>query len=293
VSGGDAAGDARRRVLAGIGLAVCASASFAVLDATVKFLSQTYPSPLIAWGRYAFHVALMAVLLVPRRGLSLLSTRRPGLQVARGVFLGMSSITFFGALASMPQAEATALIATSPILVTVVAVRWLGERAPRGTWVALATSFAGVLLIIRPGSALFGPAALLPLLAAVFATGYTLLTRRLAGVDDGVSTLFIGGLVATVLLSGLVPIYWTPPQSGWHVLLLVFAGMVGAGGHLLLVRAYERANASTLAPYTYMHTVAALCTGWLVFDTFPDGPALAGMALIVTTGVAMALSRRG
>ncbi|MFN7645078.1 MAG: DMT family transporter [Burkholderiales bacterium] len=292
MNSGDATADARRRVLAGIGLAVAASVSFAVLDSTVKYLTQTYPSPLVAWGRYAIHVALMALLLAPRRGLSLLSTRRPAMQVARGVFLGMSSITFFGALATMPQAEATALIATSPILVTVVAVRWLGERAPRGTWVALAASFAGVMLIIRPGASLFGISALLPLLAAVFAAGYSLLTRRLAGVDDGVSTLFIGGLVATVLLSGLVPIYWTPPVSWWHVLLLVFAGLVGAGGHLLLVRAYERANASTLAPYTYMHTVAALGTGWLVFGTFPDGPALAGMALIVATGVVMALSRR-
>jgi drug/metabolite transporter (DMT)-like permease len=285
-------GDQRRRVLAGIGLAVCASASFAVLDATVKYLSQSYAPPLVAWARYAFHVLTMALLLAPRRGTSLIATRAPVLQVARGLFLGMSSITFFGALAIMPQAEATALIATSPILVTLLAVRFMGERAPRGTWLALACSFAGVLLIIRPGSSLFGPSALLPLLAAVFATGYTLLTRQLAGRDDGISTLFIGGLVATLLLSGLVPLYWEPPESWAHVGLLIFAGAVGAGGHLLLVRAYERANASTLAPYTYAHTVAALCTGWLVFGTFPDALALAGMALIVATGVAMALARR-
>jgi drug/metabolite transporter (DMT)-like permease len=296
VSGAAAAGrgrDARRRVLAGIGLAVAASVSFALLDATVKLLiQQGYPAPMVAWARYAFHVGVMAVLLWPRRGTTLLSTRRPGLQVIRGACLGLSSITFFGALAVLPQAEATALIATSPILVTVVAVGWMKEKAPRGTWIALATSFAGVLLIIRPGSALFGPAALLPLLAALFATGYTLSTRRLAGVDDGVSTLFIGGVVATVLLSALVPVFWVAPTAWWHVALAVLSGLIGAGGHLLLVRAYERANASTLAPYTYAHTVAALGTGWLVFGTFPDRPALVGMALIVATGVAMAWARR-
>ena len=296
MSGAAAAGagrDARRRVLAGIGLAVAASVSFAVLDATVKLLiQQGYPAPMVAWARYAFHVGVMAVLLWPRRGTTLLSTRRPGLQVMRGACLGLSSITFFGALAVLPQAEATALIATSPILVTVVAVGWMKEKAPRGTWVALATSFAGVLLIIRPGSALFGPAAVLPLLAALFATGYTLSTRRLAGVDDGVSTLFIGGLVATVLLSALVPLFWVAPTAWWHVALAMLSGLIGAGGHLLLVRAYERANASTLAPYTYAHTVAALGTGWLVFGTFPDRPALVGMTLIVATGVAMAWARR-
>jgi drug/metabolite transporter (DMT)-like permease len=286
------AGDARRRVLAGIGLAVAASMSFAVLDTTAKYLSQTYPTPLVAWARYAFHVLAMAIVLAPRRGTSLVATRAPLLQVARGACLGMSSITFFGALAMLPQAEATALIAVSPIMVTLVAVRWMGERAPRGTWVALAFSFAGVLLIVRPGSALFGPAALLPLAAAVFGTGYALLTRRLAGLDDGVATLFIGGLVATLMLSGLLPLYWRAPESAWHVVLAVFSGLVGAFGHLLLVRAYERANASTLAPYTYAHTVAALAMGWLVFGTFPDGPALVGMAMIVATGVAMAVARR-
>ncbi len=149
-----------------------------------------------------------------------------------------------------------------------------------------------MLLIIRPGSALFGPAALLPLGAAVFATGYTLLTRRLALLDDGVATLFIGGLVATLLLSGLVPIYWMTPESVWHVALMVLCGVIGAVGHLMLVRAYERADATTLAPFTYTHTVAALCTGWLVFGTFPDTPALFGMMMIVATGVVMALSRR-
>ena len=290
---GGAGRDPRRRVLAGIGLAVAASVSFAVLDATVKLLiEQGYPAPMVAWARYAFHVGAMAVLLWPRRGASLLSTRRPGLQALRGVFLGLSSITFFGALAVLPQAEATALIATAPILVTVVAVRWMKERAPRGTWLALAASFAGVLLIIRPGGALFGPAALLPLLAAVFAAGYSLTTRRLAGVDDGVATLFIGGVVATTMLSGLVPLFWVAPTAWWHVALAVVAGLIGAGGHLLLVRAYERANASTLAPFTYAHTVAALGTGWLLFGSFPDRPALLGMALIVATGVAMALTRR-
>ncbi|HYF60613.1 MAG TPA: DMT family transporter [Burkholderiaceae bacterium] len=282
----------RDRVLAGIGLAVCASASFAVLDTTVKYLAQTYPTPLVAWARYAFHVLLMALLWVPRRGAGLVSTRAPALQVARGLCLGMSAMAFFSALAVLPQAEATALVSTSPILVTALAVLWLRERAPRGTAWALLSSFAGVLLIVRPGGALFGPQAVLPLVAAVFAAGYALLTRRLAGVDDGVSTLFIGALVATVLLTGLVPMYWTPPVAAWHVALAAFAGLVGAIGHLMLVRAYERADASTLAPYAYAQVVAAIGLGWAVFGTFPDVLALAGMGLIVATGVAMTLARR-
>jgi len=291
-SGGGAARAAPGPVLSGILFAVAASASFAVLDAVAKYLSQTYPSPLVAWARYAFHVFVMLLLLGPRWGMRLVRTRQPALQVARGTFLGLSSLTFFAALARLPQAEATAIIATAPILVTAISVRWLGERATTADWVALAASFAGVLLIVRPGSALFGAAALLPVLCTVFIAGYTLTTRALAGRDDGVATLFIGGLVATVLLSGLAPAAWSAPQSVTHLLLFLSAGAIGAFGHLLLVRAYERADATTLAPFTYTHPVAALGMGWLVFDTFPDRLALAGMALIVATGVVMAVRRR-
>jgi drug/metabolite transporter (DMT)-like permease len=282
----------RQPVLAGILLAVAASASFAVLDAIAKYLAGFYPSPMVAWARYFFHVVVMLVILLPRWGWRLVATRHPGLQLARGAFLGLSSITFFAALARMPQAEATAIIAIHPLLVTVVAIQWLREVPPRGTWIALAASVVGVLMIIRPGSELFGAAAVLPLLTVVFASGYTLLTRRLAGQDDSVATLFIGGLVATGLLSLMLPAYWSPPQHWFHLVLFVCSGAVGAGGHLLLVRAYERASATTLAPYTYAHTVAALPVAFIVFGTFPDGWALAGMATIVATGIAMALLRR-
>jgi drug/metabolite transporter (DMT)-like permease len=278
--------------LAGIGLAVAASVSFALLDALVKWLAQTYPSPLVAWWRYVLHVALMAAVLAPSRGRTLLRTRRPGLQVARGACLGLSSLTFFAALSRMPLAEATAIIAISPILVSAIAVALLGERAPRGTWLALLVSFAGVLLIVRPGSELFDTAALLPLLAACFAAGYVLCTRQLAGTDDALATLFIGAVVATLLLSGLAPLYWTPVRSVGDALLFVLAGAIGAGGHGLLVRAYARAGAAALAPYTYAHTVAAVGTGWLVFGMLPDGLAALGIVLVVATGVTMAIRSR-
>jgi drug/metabolite transporter (DMT)-like permease len=148
-----------------------------------------------------------------------------------------------------------------------------------------------VLLIVRPGGALFGWAALLPLASAMFGTGYQLFTRRLTGVDDGVSTLFIGAVVATVAMAGIVPAYWTSPVRAFDVALFVFTGLIGAAGHLLLVRAYEHAPTPVLAPFGYAHTVVALPLGWLVFGNFPDRWALAGMALIVATGVWMAWRR--
>jgi drug/metabolite transporter (DMT)-like permease len=176
--------------------------------------------------------------------------------------------------------------------VTSGAVWWLKERTPPGTWWALVASFVGVLLIVRPGSALFGWAALLPLLTAVFGMGYQLLTRQLSGVDNGLATLFIGGAVAAALLSLFAPGAWSLPTGPLDGVFFVATGVIGALGHLMLVRAYEMASASGLAPYGYAHAAAALVFGFVFFGQFPDTLALAGLALIVATGVVMALRSR-
>lgn len=279
-------------VLRGIALMVGAGASFALLDSVAKTLAATYPSPMVAWARYLFHVLVMVVVLAPSYGRRLLMTRRPDLQVLRGLCLGTSSLCFFGAIAHMPLAEATSIVAIAPILIALAAVRWLGEKAPPGTGVSLVLSFLGVLLIVRPGTALFGWAAVLPLATAMFVTGYQLLTRRLNGEDDGVATLFIGAVVVTVVLSAIMPWYWVAPRSWFDMALFVATGAIGAGGHWLLVRAYAHASAAALAPYGYAHAVMSLPMGYLVFDNFPDRIALAGMAIIVATGVWMATRPR-
>ncbi|MCX7273893.1 MAG: DMT family transporter [Burkholderiales bacterium] len=280
------------RVLRGIALMVGAGASFALLDTVAKTLTATYPSTLVAWARYFFHVLVMLVVLAPRVGRRLVIVRLPGLQVVRGICLGTSTLCFFGALAHMPLAEATAIVSIGPILVALAAVRFLGERAPPGTGVALLLSFVGVLLIVRPGGALFGWAAALPLVTALATAGYQLSTRMLSGRDDPVATLFIGSVVATALMSAAVPLYWVMPVSWSDLALFVATGAIGAFGHWLLVLAYERAPATVLAPFGYAHAVMALPMGWLVFGNFPDRWALTGMALIVATGVGMAMRRR-
>ncbi len=273
----------------GMLLVIGACSSFALLDSISKYLSSFHHPLLIAWARYVFHVLVMVLIYFPSMGRRLFVTRRPGLQLLRGLCLGMSSVCFFSALAVMPQAEATAITAVAPVLVTLGAVLWLKEAVPRGAWWSLMMSFAGVMLIVRPGSALFGWAAVLPLLTALFAMGYQLLTRLLTGIDNGLATLFIGAAVASVLLAVLAPGDWTMPTRPLHMLLFVTTGVIGAFGHLMLVRAYEYASAAQLAPFGYTHAVAAMVAGLVFFGQFPDWLALTGIVLIVITGVMLAV----
>jgi len=271
--------------LRGILLIVGAVSTFSVLDTIAKYLSQTYPVPMIVWARYVFHVLFMLFVLGHSTGRGLVRTRRPGLQVIRGLVLAASSMFFFSALARLPIAEASAITFVSPLLLTAMSVLFLRERVRASAWIAVLVGFVGVLIIVRPGGAIFQPAALLALAtAACFAT-YQLMTRKLAGIDSTIATLFIGAVVGTIVLSLVVPFFWKLPVSAWHALLFVIMGMLGAGGHFVLIRAFEYAPASVLAPFVYAQLVVVLILGYLVFGAFPDGPSLAGMAIIVASGV--------
>ena len=278
--------------LLGIALIVGASAFFALLDAVIKLLAERYSPVMLSWTRYFFHLCVMLVVFGRSHGLRLIRTRRPLPQFARGAALATSALCFFTAVSLLPQAEATAILSVAPMLVTAGAVRLLGERAPRGTAWALGLSFAGVLLILRPGGGMDAWGALLALGAAFCSGTYALLTRVVAAADDAVSTLFIGAVVALACLSFFVPFFWQWPESWRDLLLMIGSGAFGALGHLLLVRAYAVASASTLAPFTYAHAACSLVTGLLFFGAFPDALSLGGMALIVATGVVMALRRR-
>lgn len=278
--------------LRGILLIMVAVSTFAVLDTTAKYLARTYPVPLIVWVRYAMHVVVMLAFVAPRLRWGLVTSRRPGLQVIRGVTLAASSLFFFSSLAFMPIAEASAITFLAPLLVTAMSAYFLRERVRRSAWVALAGGFVGVLFIVRPGGAVFSPAAALPLATAVCFAIYQLLTRRLAGVDSTMATLFIGALVSTLIVSFLLPFYWGLPQSAFHAALFVMLGVLGAAGHFVLIRAFEYAPPSVVAPFVYTQLVTVLLLGYLVFGEFPNGWSLAGMAIIVLSGAWMA-ARQG
>lgn len=274
--------------LRGILYIMVAVSFFAMLDATAKYLAQFYPVAGIVWARYFFQVLLMLLVLGPRLGLGLARTKRPALQIARGTVLVGASITFFTALALMPLAEASAITFTAPLLLMALSVPLLRERVDGPAWIAVWLGFAGVMLIIRPGSGVFTWVALLPLVTALCNAFYQILTRKLSGTDPTLTTLFYGGLVGSVIMSAALPFYWTTPQSLFHALLYVMLGVLAGIGHFILIKAFDHAPASTIAPFIYVQMVAVLVLGFLVFDSFPDGWSLTGMAVIVASGIFVA-----
>jgi drug/metabolite transporter (DMT)-like permease len=278
--------------LRGILLMIAAIGTFVLMDTTAKYLSHWYPVPLIVWARYASNLLVLLAFLAASGQLARLRSTRLGLQLARGLLLALATLLFFTSLSVLPLADANAIAFVMPLFVAALAVPMLGERLEMARLVAILVGLAGALVIVRPGSDLFTPYALLPLGMAVCNALYQILTRKLAGIEHPLTSLVWGAIVGAVLLSAAAPFVWVRPQAAAHGALILVIGVLASVGHFLLIRAYEFANASLLAPYTYTALVWAMLMGWLVFGDFPDGWSLTGMAIIVLSGLYLAARQR-
>ncbi|MCD9569303.1 DMT family transporter [Pseudomonas protegens] len=276
----------------GIALICLAVLLFASHDTLSKYLSAFYPIVMVVWARYVVHTLLMLVVFVPRSGFSaVVRTKRPGLQLLRALCLIGTSLLFTTGLRYIPLAEATAVNFLAPLLVTALSVPFLGERVSRAQWLAVLAGFVGVLIVVRPGGALFTPAILLPLGSALCFGFYQLLTRKLSGIDSPTTSNFLTGILNSLIMSALLPFFWSTPTLV-HGLFMIGLGTCGMLGHMLLTQAFRHAAPAMLAPFSYGQILFAGLYGYLIFDHTPDQYALVGIAVICLSGLAVAWAQR-
>jgi drug/metabolite transporter (DMT)-like permease len=233
--------DHHPHLLRGIVLITLAVFLFSSMDTLAKYILKSYPLPPLIWAHYAVHTAFMLALLAPRMGLDLLRTRRPALQVMRGLLLVTSTGFFYVSLRHLPLAEAAAITFVAPVLVTALSGPMLGERVTRRQWSAVTLGFLGVLVIIRPGGGLLTLATVFPLITALLFALYQIMTRKLAGRENPFTTLFFTALVGTLAASLVLPFTWQRPTL-MQAALMIAIGCLGGFGHFLLIRAVEVAS---------------------------------------------------
>jgi drug/metabolite transporter (DMT)-like permease len=271
---------------------VSAIGVFVLMDSTAKYLSQWYPVPGIVWARYLINLAILLAWFTVRGELKRIRPVRPGIQLARGLLLAGATFLYFTSLKVLPLADAAAIGFVLPLFVAVLAVPMLGERLDLSRTVAILAGLLGALLIVRPGSSVFTWYALLPVAMAVCNALYQILTRKVAGIEHPLTSLVWGAIVGSVLLSLVAPFNWKAPETAWHWTLLGVIGLLASIGHYLLIRAYDYAGATLLAPYSYTMIVWAVLLGYLLFGNLPDGWSVAGMAVIVFSGLFLAGRQR-
>lgn len=278
--------------LRGIFLMIAAVGVFVLMDTTAKYLSRWYPVPSIVWARFVANLAILLLFLAVRGELGRLRTARPGLQIARGALLAGATLFFFTSLSVLPLAEAAAIAFVLPLFLAALAVPLLGERLDGARLAAILVGLVGALLIVRPGSAVFTVYALLPMAMALCNALYQILTRKVAGLEHPLTSLVWGAIVGAVLMSAVAPFVWQAPREPFHWALLGVIGVLASIGHYLLIRAFDFAPATLLAPFGYSGLVWAMLMGLVVFGDFPDAWSLGGMAVIVASGMFLAARQR-
>ncbi|MSO90340.1 MAG: DMT family transporter [Acetobacteraceae bacterium] len=265
-------------------LTLLAMLGFAAMDAMSKLLVRDYPITQSLWIRYAVFT-LFALAIARRYGVGrALGSNRPALQAGRALLGLLENAVFVLAFFYLPLADTHAVAATSPLLVIALAVPLLGERAGLNRWLAVASGFAGVLIILRPGIHALSWPHMLPLLGALLWALYQVLTRLTARSDPPETTLLWTALCGFLGTSLLVPWQWhAPDTTGW--LLLAGAATLGTLSHVAMIRALDFAPAGAVQPYSYSLLVWAALLGALVFGDLPDPWTIAGAAIVVLSGL--------
>jgi drug/metabolite transporter (DMT)-like permease len=278
---------------AGIGLFLCALAAFASYDAFCKQMLQWYPAPFINLMRYMAVAAIAAALLVRHGDAWIWRTPHRTLLLLRGAMLGTVATCFMTALIRMPLAEATAIYFTAPLLVVALAPWVLNERIPGRCWAAVAAGFIGMLCIVRPGGDLPGLGVALMAISALCYAVFQLLTRRLAGQVPNQVQYAYTALVCLVMTALPAPFFMpSEPPPAADILLLLLGGACSGAAQWLLLAAFARVDAATLAPLNYLQLLLAIAISTFWFHRAPDGLALTGIGLILGAGFYLACVRQ-
>jgi drug/metabolite transporter (DMT)-like permease len=222
--------------------------------------------------------------MMPASPLYALQTNRLGLHLMRGAALLGSSLFFISGLRFLPIAEASATGFVAPLFVTALSIIFLGEKVGLRRWIATGVGLVGVLIILRPGTGAFHPAAFFPLVSALAWACTLIMTRMMSGTERAITTMTYSSIAGLFILSALVPFVWVTPT--WHDIAFgILIGVASTAGQWIVVLAFRYADASVLAPFSYTQLLWVSVLGFFIFGEVPDVYTITGAAFIVASGL--------
>ena len=273
-----------RNPLHGIGFMIFMTICFSSLDASAKYLSSELPLWVLLWGRYVFNFLFVALFFLLGAPADIIHTQNIKLQILRSILQVASTLTFWLALMFLPLVDCVVILFVAPLLVTMLAAPLLGESVGRHRWTAVLLGFVGVMVVMRPGFTIFDWVAISPLITALLYAGVQISTRILGRTDGALTTLLYSSAGGVIISSIGVLFFWvTPSLEQW--LVLGWLGFLGALGHYLMIKAYEIAPASLLAPFDYTTLIWATILGFVIFGDLPDTWTVVGAVIIMSSGL--------
>jgi S-adenosylmethionine uptake transporter len=272
------------RVPRGIAFAVLAFAIFSCADAAVKWLSATHSIFQIIFLSTLFAFVPVAALVRREGGLAVLRPRHPGLVALCPLLLAADMVLVFFAFTRLPLADAYTMLFTTPMLVTALSVRLLGERVGWRRWTAVAVGFGGVLIVLRPGFADLDLGHVAALASSLFFALSLIVARRIGGSESG-STLLVSMMLALLVVTAPVPPAVYVDSTPADLAMLAAIGLLMGLGHLGLIQALRLAPSAVVAPFHYSQIVWAIVFGLLLFGNRPSPWVIAGSAVIIASGL--------
>ena len=276
--------DQGRQTLAGIGSMILAVGLFAVMDAIVKWLSDTFPLIELIFFRSTFALVPLAVMMARSGSLRLLRVTRPGLHKLRSSVGLVSMYLYFLAYKLLPLANAFALGFAAPLFMTALSVPLLREKVGPRRWLAVAAGFSGVLVMLRPGGELFQLAALVPLAGAFTYALAMVIIRNLSRHDGTIPIVFYFTMFSLLVSAGSLPWLWVMPQGTQWAWLAVM-GLLGGTAQIFMTRAFVMAPIAAVAPFEYTGMLWGVALGWAIWGTLPDTWTWAGSFLLIGSGL--------
>lgn len=271
------------QVTRGVALMILAIFFFTAMDATAKGLIARYPAPQVIWVRFVGQLVL--VLLILRHHLGpVLRTRFPVLHFWRSASQFGATAFFFLALPHVGLAEATAIADINPVLITLGAALFLGERLGPRRVAGVVVAMIGALMVIRPGAGVFTWWSLLPLACAVSYATSALLTRKIGPQESVWASMVYAALFGTIAAGAALPFVWEPVATSDLWLFLLIA-CLGTAAQLCIIRSFSITEASVVAPFAYLGIVFATFWGAVLFGQWPDRWTVLGALVIVGAGL--------
>lgn len=267
--------------------ALSATTIFSFQDAISKHLGDHYPPIFITMIRYWAFAAFCVLLASRKRGglRAAASTKRPVIQIIRGVLLSTEVMIVIASFAHAGLAHSTAILAATPLVVTVLSIPLLGEHVGWRRWSAVIGGLIGVLLILKPeASGFLDPWLLLPLLCCVMYAAYLIATRLVSRSDTSMTSFFYTGVAGAVTATLIGPFFWAHLE-GWDKAWMGVLCITGMTGHYLVIRAYELLDASAAQPITYLGLVYASLFGTILYGEVLTWNIIAGSAIVVGAGI--------
>jgi drug/metabolite transporter (DMT)-like permease len=294
--------DARNQSLTGIISLVVGVFIFSIQDAILKAMSGDHAVTLAIVLRSIVGLPILLAMVAYANGLGALRTRNWKLLIARGLILITSYTSYYMAFPALPLAEAVALFFTSPIFVTLLASIMLREKVTPQAWAAVIAGFIGVIIILRPGSGLFEPAALLSLFSAA-SYAFSMVLARKYGADEPTTVMaFYVNAVYLVVAAMIAAIFgaagftafghpsldflvrpWAMPDAT-DLFLMGVCGVIAAVAMSLLTHAYRLANANLVTVFEYTGMLWVPLWGFLLFSEVPRMTTVIGTVIIIAAG---------